>query len=208
MSLHDLLIIFDPQKIVAAFGLIGVILIIFAESGLLFGFFLPGDSLLFTAGFLASQDLIPFIPLVIGTFLAATIGDSIGYWFGYKTGPALFAREDSWIFKKKYVDRTQAFYEKHGRKTIIIARFTPIVRTFAPILAGVAKMNYKVFLKYNLIGGLIWATGLTVAGYFLGKAIPNVDKYLLPIILAIVFVSFIPGIVHIFRRKKLDNVVQ
>jgi membrane-associated protein len=206
--LHDIINFLDPHKIITAFGALGVVLIIFAESGLLIGFVFPGDSLLFTAGLLASQNLISFWPLLIGVFLAATLGDSFGYWFGRKTGPALFNREDSFLFKKKYITDTQAFYEKHGRKTIILARFTPIVRTFAPIMAGVANMNYGTFLKFNVIGAFIWSIGMTLAGYFLGKTIPNADAYLTPIIILIVLTSFIPAIVHMFRRKKLNNVVQ
>jgi membrane-associated protein len=206
--IHDLFAILDPQKIITAFGALGVILIVFAESGLLFGFFLPGDSLLFTAGLLASQDLLPFWPLLIGVFVAAVAGDSFGYWFGRKTGPALFNKDDSLIFKKRYLQETQAFYEKHGRKTVILARFMPVIRTFAPIMAGVANMNYKTFLQFNIIGGFVWAVGLTLAGYYLGMVVPNIDKYLTPIILVIVLSSFIPGIIHIFKRKKLKNVVQ
>lgn len=206
--MHALLSFLDPQKIITAFGAIGVILIIFAETGLLFGFFLPGDSLLFTAGLLASQGYISFWPLLIGVIIAAILGDSFGYWFGRKTGPALFTKEDSLFFKKRYVHETQAFYEKHGRKTIILARFMPIIRTFAPIMAGVAQMNYRTFIQYNIIGGLIWSGGGTIAGYYLGKIIPDADKYLTPIIILIVLTSFIPGIVHMIKRKKLKNVVQ
>jgi membrane-associated protein len=203
MSIHDLAsFVLDPQKIITTFGLIGVILIVFAESGLFFGFFLPGDSLLFTAGFLASQNLIPIWYLLIGTFIAAVLGDSVGYWFGKKTGPALFRREDSRLFKKEYLLRSQAFYEKHGKKTIILARFMPIIRTFAPILAGVANMNYRTFLTYNIIGGFIWSIGLTLLGYFLGRSIPGVDRYLIPIILIIILTSFAPGIIHLFKNKK------
>lgn len=203
MSLHDTLaFIIDPQKIITAFGFIGVILVVFAETGLFFGFFLPGDSLLFTAGLLASQDLLPFWPLAIGVFIASVVGDSVGYWFGKKTGSALFAREDSRFFKKKYIEQANIFYEKHGKKTIILARFMPIVRTFAPIVAGVANMNYRIFIAYNIIGGFIWAFGLTIAGYFLGTVIPSADKYLLPIIFVIIVSSFIPGIIHIYRERK------
>lgn len=204
----DILNFLDPQRIIMAFGALGVVLIIFAETGLLFGFFLPGDSLLFTSGLLASQDLMPFLPLLIGVFLAATLGDSFGYWFGKKTGAALFDKEDSLIFKKRYLHETKVFYEKHGRKTIILARFMPVIRTFAPIMAGIANMNYGVFLKFNIIGSLIWSVGITLLGYFLGKTIPNADQYLTPIIIVIVLTSFIPGIVHMFRRKKPQNVVQ
>ncbi len=203
MSFHDILIaLLEPQRIVTAFGLFGVIFIIFAETGLFFGFFLPGDSLMFSAGLIASQGLLPFWPLVIGVFLAAVIGDSFGYWFGQKTGPALFSREDSRFFKKKYLEQTKAFYEVHGKKTIIMARFMPIVRTFAPIVAGIGQMKYKTFLTYNVVGAFIWSVGVTVLGYFLGSVVPDIDKYLLPIILVIVFSSFIPALVHFYRRKK------
>ena len=205
MSIYDLL---DPQKIITAFGLIGIIAIIFAETGLLIGFFLPGDSLLFTAGFLASQNLLPIYFLLIGTFIAAVVGDNVGYWFGKKTGPGLFSKEDSRFFKKKYVEKARTFYEKHGKKTIILARFMPIIRTFAPILAGVANMNYRVFIIYNVIGGFIWTIGLTLLGYFLGRTIPNVDRFLLPIIIFIILSSFLPGLIHVLRGKKKENIVQ
>jgi len=203
MSFQELFsMILEPQKIIVAFGLVGIILIVFAETGLFFGFFLPGDSLLFTAGFLASQGLLPAVPLLVGVFIAAVVGDSVGYWFGQKTGPSLFSREDSRFFKKKYALKAQTFYEHHGKMTIILARFIPIVRTFAPIVAGIGKMKYQVFLAYNIIGGFIWGVGLTLAGYFLGKVIPSADKYLLPIIVVIVISSLVPGIVHIYRERK------
>lgn len=207
MSLHELIQLIDPKAIISTFGLIGVISIIFAETGLLIGFFLPGDSLLFTAGLLASQGYLPFFPLMIGTFIAAVLGDSFGYWFGKKTGPALFSREDSKFFKKKYVSEAEIFYEKHGKKTIILARFIPIIRTFAPIVAGIARMDYKTFISFNIIGGFIWAVGLTLAGYFLGTVVPDIDKYLLPIIILIIISSFIPGIVHILRSRKNNKSV-
>ncbi len=200
MSFYDLL---DPQKIIMAFGLIGVILIVFAESGLFFGFFLPGDSLLFTAGFLASQGLLPLPMLLIGTFIAAVLGDTVGYWFGKKTGPALFSKEDSLFFKKRYIEKARVFYEIHGKKTIILARFMPIIRTFAPIVAGIGEMKYRTFLIYNIVGGFIWSFGLTLLGYFLGRIIPSADKYLLPIILAIIFISFLPGLVHLYKSRRI-----
>ena len=194
--------VLEPQKIITTFGLIGVILIVFAETGLFFGFFLPGDSLLFTAGFLASQNLLPLPILLVGTFIAAVVGDSVGYWFGKKTGASLFTREDSRFFKKEYVEKAKLFYEKHGRKTLILARFMPIIRTFAPIVAGVAEMKYKTFIVFNVIGAFIWTFGLTLGGYFLGKVIPDADHYLLPIVILIIFVSILPGIVHILRERK------
>lgn len=204
MSFHDFL---DPLTIIKTLGLLGVVLIIFAESGLFFGFFLPGDSLLFTAGFLASQDLISIWWLLILCFIAAVAGDSIGYSFGKRTGPMIFSKEDSLFFQKKHVERAHAFYEKHGKKTIILARFIPIVRTFAPIVAGVAQMEYKTFIKYNVVGGFVWTFGMLGLGYLLGNSIPNAEHYLTPIIFAIIFISFIPPIIEFIKHKKTKNTV-
>lgn len=200
--MEQFLLLLDPMFLVKTAGLAGVIAVVFAESGLFFGFFFPGDSLLFTAGLLASQGLLPIGWLLIGTFFAAVLGDSVGYWFGKKTGPAIFAREDSLFFHKKHIERAQKFYEIHGKKTIILARFVPIVRTFAPILAGVGRMEYRTFVTYNIIGGAIWAIGLTVLGYFLGSFIPSVDQYLLPIVLGIIAISFIPIIREYLRSRR------
>ncbi|HEY9583726.1 MAG TPA: VTT domain-containing protein [Candidatus Paceibacterota bacterium] len=199
MSLHDLL---DPLVIIETIGLLGMVLIIFAESGLFFGFFLPGDSLLFTAGFLASQDLISIWWLLILCFIAAVAGDSVGYWFGKKTGPMIFKREDSMFFHKKHVEKAKAFYERYGKKTIVLARFIPVVRTFAPILAGVAGMKYKIFLAYNIVGGFIWSWGILGLGYILGNIIPDAEKYLTLIIVLIVLTSFIPAIVEFIKNRK------
>jgi membrane-associated protein len=193
----------DPLTIIKTLGLIGVVVIVFAESGLFFGFFLPGDSLLFTAGFLASQDLISIWGLLILCFVAAVVGDSVGYMFGRKTGPMIFNKEDSIFFKRKHVEKARIFYEKYGKKTIVMARFVPIVRTFAPIVAGVAQMEYKVFISYNIIGGFVWTWGMLGFGYILGNVIPNAEKYLTPIILIIIFVSFIPAIVEYYKSKKV-----
>jgi membrane-associated protein len=188
--------------LVSTVGLIGVVAIIFAESGLFFGFFFPGDSLLFTAGFLASQGLLNIWLLTGGVILAAILGDSVGYWFGAKVGPKIFSREDSFFFHRKHIERTQKFYDQHGKKTVILARFVPIVRTFAPILAGVGKMEYKTFLKFNIVGGVLWGAGLTWAGFILGSIIPGVDRYLLPIVLVIIVVSLIPALTHLYYNKN------
>lgn len=192
----------EPLFLIKTLGLFGVFAIVFAESGLLIGFFFPGDSLLFTAGFLASQGYLPFGWLLIGTFISAVVGDSFGYWFGKKVGPKIFTKEDSLFFKKAYLFKAKNFYEKHGPKTIILARFMPIVRTFAPILAGVGEMRYRTFLTFNLIGGAIWTFGLVSGGYYLGKLIPNADRYLLPIVLVIIFSSITPGILHWWRARQ------
>lgn len=192
----------DLIALIKAAGYLGVFGIIFAESGLLVGFFLPGDSLLFTAGFLASQGFLHFPLLVITTFVAAVIGDSVGYWFGSTVGPKIFKREDSLLFHKDHIARARAFYQKHGGKAIILARFMPVVRTFTPILAGVGQMRYPAFLFYNIIGGILWAVGLPFVGYFLGETIPGMDRYLLPIVIGIIVLSLSPGIIHVIRRKQ------
>jgi len=193
--------ILDPMTIIKTLGLIGVLIIVFAETGLFFGFFFPGDSLLFTAGLLASQHLLNIEVLVIGAFICAVLGDSVGYWFGKKVGPKIFNKEDSIFFHKKHVEKAQNFYDKYGNKTIFLARFVPIVRTFAPIVAGVGQMKYKNFLTYNIIGGFIWTFGMVLGGYFLGEAIPNIDKYILPIILLIVLLSIMPIIIETSKIK-------
>lgn len=193
---------FDLETTIRTIGYIGVFAIVFAESGLLFGFFFPGDSLLFTAGFLASQGFFDIFLLTLGCFIAAVTGDSVGYYIGHKFGRRLFTKEDSLFFHKDHLIRANEFYKKHGGKTIILARFMPFIRTFAPIVAGIGEMHYPTFLFYNLIGGVLWAIGITLAGYFLGNAIPNVDKYLLPIIAGIILLSISPGIYHALKSKE------
>ncbi len=192
------------EEFIRTVGYVGIFAIIFAESGLLIGFFLPGDSLLFTAGFLASLNPPVFsLPvLLVGFFLAAVIGDSVGYAFGRRVGVKLFQRENSLLFDKKNILRAQAFYEKHGGKAIVLARFIPIVRTFAPIVAGIGTMHYPRFLAFNLAGGLLWAVGVTLAGYFLGSAIPDIDRYLLPIVILIVLLSVAPAALHLLREPE------
>lgn len=192
----------DPKSLIETFGTIGLLAIVFAESGLLIGFFLPGDSLLFTAGLLASQHLLNLPVILAGCFLAAVAGDQVGYMFGSRIGPALFNRPDSRLFRRSYLDKAHAYFEKQGPKTILLARFIPIVRTFAPILAGVGKMPYRTFVTFNLIGGFLWAEGVTLLGYFLGKSIPNVDHYLLPAVAVIVAVSFIPVVLEIRKMRR------
>jgi membrane-associated protein len=192
----------DPRDLLVTFGTIGLFLIVFAESGLFFGFFLPGDSLLFTAGLFAAQGILNLPLILIGCFVAAVAGDQVGYVFGRRVGPALFRRPDSRLFKQEYVTRAQAFFEKHGPKTIVLARFVPIVRTFAPILAGVGSMRYRTFVSYNLIGGFLWAVGVTLLGYALGELIPDIDAYLLPIIAVIIGISLMPVFFEWWRRRR------
>jgi len=193
----------DPENLLDTFGTIGLFLIVFAESGLLIGFFLPGDSLLFTAGLLSSQDKLAPLPiLLVGCFAAAVIGDQVGYLFGRRVGPALFRRPDSRLFKQEYVEKAQNYFEEHGSKTIVLARFVPIVRTFAPIVAGVGHMEYRTFVSYNVFGGLLWAVGVTTLGYILGESIPDIDKYLLPVIGLIVLASVLPVLWEIRKARK------
>ena len=191
----------SPEHLIATFGTIGLLAIIFAESGLLIGFFLPGDSLLFTAGLLASQGKLNLAVIVVGCFIAAVVGDQVGYWFGNRVGPTLFRRPDSRLFKQENVERARKFFDEHGSKTIVLARFIPIVRTFAPIVAGISKMHYRTFVTYNIVGAALWAGGVTMAGYLLGSTIPSIDRYLLPVIAVIIAISLIPPVVEAARAR-------
>jgi len=194
----------DPETILRRGGLAVLLLIVFAESGLFFGFFLPGDSLLFVAGFLASSaggHLLPDPMLLIPSlFVAAVLGDQVGYMFGARVGPALFNRPDSRFFRKSHVERAHAFYEKYGAKTIVLARFVPIVRTFAPIIAGVASMRYRTFLAFNLAGGLLWTAGVTLAGFYLG-GLPIVRQNIEIALIGIVGLSVLPIVVEVLRHR-------
>ena len=203
----DILLNFELKELVQMLGYPGLFAAVFAETGLFFMFFLPGSSMLFTAGLLASHGLFNVWLLLPLITLAAILGDSTGYWFGTKVGPALFKREDSRFFRKSHVEKTRLFYERHGVIAIVLARFVPIVRTFAPILAGIAGMRYRVFLMYNIIGGVLWGAGVTFAGYFLGETFPQVDRYITPIIAAIIITSFIPLIRewYISRRNVAEG---
>lgn len=195
----------DPVAIIQAGGMLGVALIIFAESGLLIGVFFPGDSLLFASGLLASAGYLAFGPLVFFVVIAAIAGDSVGYWFGAHIGPAIFTREDSFFFKRSYLVRTERFYEKYGGRAVILARFVPIVRTIAPIFAGVGSMTYKRFISYNVFGGLIWGAGMLSLGFFLGSLIPASEHYILPISVAIIVLSFFPIAINVLREKRKSN---
>ena len=184
--------------------------IVFAESGLFFGFFLPGDSLLLTAGLLASPNspyevgfnILVLLPLL---FIAAVTGDSVGYWFGAWSGPKIFNRENSLLFRRKNLLAAKAFYDKHGGKTIVAARFMPFIRTFAPIVAGAVEMEYKRFLLFNLLGGVMWAIGVTLIGYFLGN-IPGVEKFFTPLVLAVIVISALPALIHIWNDQR-DEII-
>ncbi len=195
---------FDLVKLIETVGYLGLIGIIFAESGLFFGFFLPGDSLLLTAGLLASHGELEIWILLLTLPVAAVLGDNVGYWFGKKTGPPIFSRENSLLFRRKNLLAAKAFYEKHGGKTIVLARFMPFIRTFAPIVAGAVQMPYRRFFSFNILGGMLWAVGVTLAGYFLGATIPGIDRYFLLIVLGVIFVSALPSLIHIWKEYRHD----
>ncbi len=191
----------DPKMLLTQFGYLGLFLVVFAESGLLVGFFLPGDSLLFTAGILAATtgifNIWVLFPLV---FLAAVIGDQVGYLTGSTLGRRVFNGGKAWFVKDHHIEKSEKFFAEHGHRAIIIARFMPIVRTFTPILAGISKMPYKTFVTYNLIGGLLWGIGMTALGYWVG-GIPGLEKYVHIIVTAIIIISFIPAIKHLVGKK-------
>ncbi len=193
-----------PDQLIQSFGLVGIMIVVFAESGLLIGFFLPGDSLLFTSGLLVAGDKYLHYPLwvvCVAVGFAAVLGDQVGYLFGRKVGPSLFRRPDSKIFKQENVEKAHAFFEHHGPKSIILARFVPIVRTFTPIIAGVSRMNYRSFFVFNLIGGTLWGAGVTVLGYFLGQ-VAFVGAHIEEIFVLIVLLSVIPVVIEFLRAKR------
>lgn len=195
---------FDLPQLIRTVGYFGMFGIIFAETGLLIGFFLPGDSLLFTAGFLASQGYLNIWILLPVCFVAAVVGDAVGYSFGLRVGRNLFHRPDSLIFKRENLIRAEQFFERHGGKAVVIARFLPVVRTFTPIVAGIGSMTYRHFAFYNVFGAVLWAIGVTLAGYFLGSVIPDIDRYLIPIILLIIIISVLPTAIHVWRENRTE----
>ena len=193
--------IYDVEALVRVGGLTALIAIVFMETGLFVGFFLPGDSLLVTAGLFAATGHLDLWSIFLFVSLAAIIGDTVGYSIGASTGPRIFSREDSLFFHKKHLITTKEFYDRYGGITIVIARFMPIVRTFAPVVAGVGRMVYRRFVFYNVMGGIGWVVSLTSLGYFLGKTIPDIDRYIHLVIAVVIFLSLLPGIVTFAREK-------
>lgn len=192
----------DPDVLIEAFGMLGVLAIVFIESGLLVGFFLPGDSLLFTAGLLSANGTLPDLWVLLVTIpLAAFLGDQAGYGIGRKGGPAVFNRPESRFFHQENVDRASEFFAKYGPRTVIIARFVPIVRTFVPVMAGVSRMDYRTFVTYNAVGALLWGVGVTVLGYLLGQ-VEFVRDNIEPILIAIVAISLIPVASELLRARR------
>ncbi|MBB5120429.1 membrane-associated protein [Streptomyces eurocidicus] len=199
----------DANYLIEQFGLIGVLAIVFAESGLLIGFFLPGDSLLFTTGLLVTTNQIdkPLWLVALLVVLAAILGDQAGYLFGRKVGPALFKRPDSRLFKQENVEKAHEFFEKYGPKSLVLARFVPIIRTFTPIIAGVSRMNYRSFLIFNVIGGVLWGAGVTLLGAALGK-VEFVNKHIELILVAIVLISVVPVAIELLRARSKGKKAQ
>jgi len=193
----------DLPALIQWAGYVGLTAIIFTETGLFFGFLLPGDSLLVTAGLLASQGF-PLDVYVLGLLLniAAIVGDNTNYWIGRYMGPRVFTREESLFFRRRHVERAHDFYERHGAKTIVLARFMPIIRTFAPLVAGVAKMPYRTFLTYSVLGGTAWIWSMLFIGYFLGRYVPGIDRHIEKVIIAVIFLSILPGIIGWIRERK------
>ncbi len=198
--------IYDVKSLVMWAGYIGLVAIVFAETGLLVGFFLPGDSLLVTAGLFAATGELNIFYLNLLLIPAAILGNMAGYYIGRRAGPRLFNRDQSLLFRKDYIIKTKVFYEKHGASTMIITRFMPILRTFAPVVAGIGGMDYKKFMLYNVIGAVAWILSMTLTGFYLARLIPGVDKHIEKVIIAVVFLSLLPGIIkylkHKFGKKK------
>jgi len=194
--------IYDVQGLIQWGGTLLVCLIVFVETGFFVGFFLPGDSLLVTAGIFAATGHLPLAALLTLVSLCAIVGDQVGYWIGRKAGQALYGREDSLVFRKRHLERAHQFYETYGGKTIILARFVPIVRTFCPPVAGAARMKYGRYLAYDIFGGFLWVGSMVLSGYFLGSVVPNIQKRIHWVIAVVVFLSLLPGIIGVLRARS------
>ncbi|HEX7121695.1 MAG TPA: VTT domain-containing protein [Gemmatimonadaceae bacterium] len=193
----------DLPALVEWAGLIGLTIIIFVETGIFAGFFLPGDSLLVTAGLLIASGLqIDLVVLGVILNIAAVAGDACNYWFGRLVGRRIYTWKDSLFFKRRHLEKAHEFYERHGAKTIVIARFVPIIRTFAPLVAGVANMNYRRFAIFNVLGGTMWIWMMLLAGYYLGRMVPGIDRHLELVIIVVIFLSILPGIIGWWRERR------
>lgn len=199
---HLLMQLYNVRGLIEWGGTLMICGIIFAETGLFIGFFLPGDSLLVTAGVFAGAGHLKLAWLLSTVALCAIAGDQVGYWIGRKAGEGLYRREDSLIFKKRHLQEAHKFYEKHGAKTVIIARFIPIIRTFCPPVAGAAKMTYQKYLAYDIVGGFLWVWGMTLLGYTLGRTVPNIDKRIQYVIAGVVVLSFMPAVYHAWKSRS------
>ena len=195
---------FDLEMLLRTVGYLGLFAIVFAETGLLIGFFLPGDSLLFTAGFLASHGHFNIAIVVLGCFVAAVIGDSVGYSVGQRFGPQLFTKPESRYFKPDHLRKSEAFFAEHGGKSVILARFIPIVRTFTPVVAGMSSLRYPSFVVYNVVGALLWAVGVPLAGFFLGQLVPaeQTEKVMIVVVLLILVLSIVPAALKLWKEAR------
>jgi membrane-associated protein len=193
--------LYNVPELIRLGGMAGLIAIVFIETGLMVGFFLPGDSLLVTAGLFAAKGDLDIVWLNIALIVAAILGDATGYWIGYRAGKALYSRPNSFFFRREHLIKTHEFYERHGGKTIVIARFMPIIRTFAPVVAGAAEMTYRRFAAYNVIGGIGWVLSMTLTGYLLGRSVPEIDKHIHLVVAVVIFLSLLPGIIAYVRAR-------
>ncbi len=193
--------VYNVPELIRLGGMTGLAFVIFAETGLMVGFFLPGDSLLVTAGLFAAHGDLDIVWLNVVLCAAAVVGDATGYWIGRRAGQTLYNRPNSFLFRREHLIKTHEFYERHGGKTIVIARFMPIVRTFAPVVAGAATMTYRRFAAYNVVGGVAWVLGMTLTGYFLGRAVPDIDKNIHVVVAVVIFLSLLPGIIAYVRGR-------
>jgi membrane-associated protein len=195
--------VFNVTHLIETGGLLFIAAIIFAESGMMVGFFFPGDTLLLSAGVLAAGHKLPLLWAIIVIAAAAIAGDNTGYQIGKSLGHRLFTKKDGLVFRKEYIERAELFYEKHGSKTMLLAHFIPVVRSFAPVTAGAAKMPRKLFILYDAIGDIAWATLLTLFGYFVGSKVPGIDKYIEPLLVVIIIIFVAPTLFHILRDPKI-----
>jgi membrane-associated protein len=193
--------VYNVPELIRLGGLLGIALVVFAETGLMVGFFLPGDSLLVIAGIAAAAGQLDIVWLNLAVCLAAVVGDATGYWIGYRTGKALYSRPNSFFFRRDHLIKTHEFYERHGGQTIVIARFMPIIRTFAPVVAGAATMTYRRFAAYNVVGGIGWVVSMTLTGYFLGRTVPNIEKNIHIVVAVVIGLSLLPGIISVLRAR-------
>lgn len=194
--------VYNVPELVRLGGMIGLVAIVFAETGLMIGFFLPGDSLLITAGIFAARGDLDILWLNVLLSAAAIVGDATGYWIGYRTGLALFNRPQTLFFRRDHLIKTHEFYERHGGKTIVIARFMPIVRTFAPVVAGIGMMTYRNFATYNIAGGIGWVASMTLSGYYLGRLIPDLEKQIHLVVAVVIFLSLLPMLIAWARSRR------
>jgi membrane-associated protein len=199
--------VYNVPELIRIVGFYGIVAVVFAETGLLIGFFLPGDSLLITAGLFAARGDFNILTLVLALIPAAILGNATGYFIGHRTGMALYQRPDSLLFRREHLQMTHDYYVRHGGKTIVLAQFIPILRTFAPVVAGVGKMGYRQFATYNIVGAILWVGSMTIAGYLLGNLVPNIEKQIHYVVAGVIAVSLMPPAIAWLRRRRSKEMV-